>query len=360
MRIVVKIGTKLLTRSNGILDKDNIFKITEEIGELLDEGIEVIIVSSGAIGAGCGRLRRNPQELNLRQKQAIASVGQTDLINLYKEAFSKQSRIVGQILITAQDLADRRSYLNIRNTLFTLLKMGVIPIINENDSVAVEEIKFGDNDHLAAVITGKVDADKLIILTDVDGLMDKNGKIIKEVNEITEAILNIAGGKGSHYSVGGMYSKVTATKIVSKYCGANTYLASGRRKGLLKKIVNGENPGTVFIGKDCGVSHKKRWIAYGLIPAGSVVLDDGAVKALTEKNSSLLPVGVKEVKGNFNEGDSVNCVDEKSRDIARGLVNYSSEDLDKIIGKKSFEIKKILGYKYAGAEVIHRDNLVLI
>ncbi len=358
MRIVVKLGTRLLTRSNGILDRDNIFRIVEEIGELLDNQIQIIIVSSGAIGAGCGRLGRNPGELSLREKQAVASVGQTDLMNLYKEAFSSQNRIVGQLLITVQELADRKSYLNIRNTLFTLLKMNVIPVINENDSVAVEEIKFSDNDHLAAVITSKVDADKLIILTDVDGLMDRDGKIIKKVDKVTDNILNTVEGKGSGYSVGGMVTKIKAAESVSKICGADTYIASGRIRGVLKKIVDGGNPGTVFTRKNYRVSHRKRWIVYGLKPSGGVVLDGGAVNAIRKKNSSLLPVGIKEVSGNFKEGDAVCCMD-RGEEIARGLVNYSSMDLKKIIGKKSSEIKKILGYK-SYDEVIHRDNLVML
>jgi glutamate 5-kinase len=359
LRVVVKLGTKLLTDSSGLLDRKNIFRIVEEIGQLLDNQIEVIVVSSGAIGAGCGKLKCNPRDLNLREKQAVASVGQTDLMNLYKEAFSGQDRIVGQLLLTSQDLSDRKSYLNIRNTLNTLLKMNIVPIINENDSVTVEEIKFGDNDHLSAIITSKVDADKLIILTDVDGFLDAKGEIVKEIKEVTEDTLKIAGGRGSEYSVGGMHSKLKAAQIVSKICGTDTFLANGRNPGILKKVIDGENPGTIFIGKECGVSHKKRWIAYGLTPSGKVVLDAGAIKAVKEKNSSLLPVGIKSIEGKFNEGDSVVCVDETGKVVARGLVNYKSADLKKIMGRKSVEIEKLLGYKYYD-EIIHKDNLVLI
>ncbi len=361
MRIVFKLGTRLLTKSNGTLDKRNIIRIVDEIGELLDRGCEVIIVSSGAIGAGYGKLKYNTKISGLREKQALASVGQTELMNVYKEAFSSQKRIVGQLLITLQDLADRTSYLNIRNTLFTLLKMKVIPIINENDSVAVEEIKFGDNDHLASIIASKVDADKLVILTDVDGLMGKDGKVIKRVDKITDDVRNLARGRGSDMSVGGMITKIEAAKNVTKTCGIDVHLVNGRKKGLLGRIIDGGNPGTVFTGKKCRFSQKKRWILFrnSLHLGKSIIVDSGAVKALVEKNSSLLPVGIKRINGEFNAGSSISCVDEEGKEIARGLVNYSSDDLKKIIGKKSSEIKNILGYKDYD-EVINKDNLVLM
>ncbi|MBN2407501.1 MAG: glutamate 5-kinase [Elusimicrobia bacterium] len=358
MRIVIKLGTRLLTRE-GMLDKKNIARIAGEIGELLDGGNEVIIVSSGAIGAGCGRLGCSPRGLGLREKQALASVGQTDLMNAYKEAFAAQKRPVGQILITAQDLADRKSYLNIRNTLFALLEMKVVPIINENDTVAVEEIKLGDNDYISAIITSKVDADMLIILTDVDGLLSRTGKLVKKVEKITREIERSAGGAVSGYGVGGMATKVEAARIVSKLCGVDTYLANGRKAGIIRKIAKGENPGTVFKGTKCGISHKKRWIAYGSKPAGSVGLDGGAVDAVRNRKSSLLAVGIRKISGTFREGDSISFVDEKGKEVGRGLVNYSSKDLKRIIGKKSTEIEKILGYKDFD-EVINRDNMVLM
>lgn len=359
MTVIIKLGTRLLTKSDGKLDRDNIFRIVSEIGILLDRKKKVIIVSSGAIGAGCGRIKCNPQNLSINQKQAIASVGQTELMNIYKEAFQRQKRLVGQILVTSKDFSDRRSYLNIRNTLFTLLKMGVIPIINENDSVAVEELKFGDNDHLAAIIASKVDADKLIILTDVDGLLDRNGKIVKEVDRITENIKKLAYGSKSDYSVGGMKSKIKAAEIVTKICSSQIYIANGRKKGALTSIMNGENPGTHFKGTECNLSHKKRWIAYGLKPAGNLVLDNGALKALTDMNSSLLAVGIRSFDGTFKEGDAVNCKNMRGKIVARGLINYSSKELSIIAGKKSPDIKKILGYKVYD-EVIHKDNLVIL
>jgi glutamate 5-kinase len=359
LRVVVKLGTKLLTKSDGILDTRNISRIAKEIGGLLDSGIEVIIVSSGAIGAGCGKLDFHPSNLTLREKQAVASVGQTELMNVYKKAFASQGRLVGQILLTSHDFTDRNQFLNIRNTFNGMLKWKIVPIVNENDTVAVQEIKFGDNDHLAAIIASKVDADKLIILTDVDGLMNKEGDLVKEVSEVTDTIMRMAGGRGSDFSVGGMISKVKAAKSVTKHCGKDTYLANGRKSGVLKEIVKGKNPGTVFRGAICGVSHKKRWIVYGLKPQGNIVVDAGAVNALMKKNSSLLPVGIKKVTGSFKSGDPVDCRDEKGKVLARGLVNYSSSDINKIMGRKSSEIEKVLGHKYYD-EVIHKDNLVII
>ncbi|MGM0441328.1 MAG: glutamate 5-kinase [Elusimicrobiota bacterium] len=357
MRIVIKLGTNLLTRDGGLLDENNIENLVEEIGGLLDSGWEVIIVSSGAVGAGCGTLQCSPAGLSIKEKQATASVGQVDLINIFKKYFHRQNRTVGQVLVTAQDLARRRSYLNIRNTLFTLLKMNVVPIINENDTVAVEELKFGDNDRLSAVITSKVDADMLVMMTDVDGLLDNNNKVIQEVDKITAGIEKLAGGGGSDFSVGGMKTKLNAARIVTKMCGVDTYITNGRKRGNLKKIIAGKNPGTVFKGHKCGVSHKKRWIAYGLQPSGKVMLDKGAVSAILEKNASVLAVGVVALDGTFKEGDSVSCLDPDGNEIARGLVNYSSGEIKKIMGKSSEQIKDILGYKDYD-EIIHKDNLV--
>lgn len=359
MRLVVKLGTGILAKDSGILHRENIRRLADEIGKLLDDGNEVIIISSGAIAAGCGISGCSPKNLNLMEKQAMASIGQTDLMDAYKDAFSKQNRDVGQILITAVDLSSRRSYLNIRNTLCTLLKMKVVPVVNENDTVAVEEIKFGDNDRIAAIITAKVDADKLIILTDVDGLISSEGKLIKEVKKIDKKIIDYAQGKGSVYSAGGMITKINAAKTVSKLCGVNTYIANGKKVGVLQEIAKGGNPGTVFIGGDLRVSHRKRWIACGPPEAGSLLMDKGAVNAVRNKNSSLLAVGIKKVQGNFNEGDLVCCNDEAGNIVAKGLVNYSSDNLKKIIGKKSSSIEKILGYKDYD-EVIHRDNMVLL
>ncbi len=360
MKIVIKLGTKLLTCADGgNLDRENIFRIVCEICEIRSNNNEIVIVSSGAIAAGCGNLGCHPSKLNLREKQAVASVGQLELMNLYREAFAKQNLTVGQILITSHDFSDRISYLNIRNTIFTLLKLQLIPIINENDTVATEEIRFGDNDYIAGVVASKIEADKFVILTDVDGLFSNDGKLIKKIKHLTADIKACAGGRGSSYGSGGMIAKIKTAENVSKHCGINTYIANGRKPGVLKKIMAGLNPGTVFIAADCSIKHKKRWIAFGLTPKGELKLDAGAVCAIIKKKSSLLAVGIKKIKGNFREGDSVVCIDEKGKEVARGLVNYSSDNLKKIMGKISSTTEKILGYKDYN-EVVHRDNMVLL
>ncbi|MEA3506133.1 MAG: glutamate 5-kinase [Elusimicrobiota bacterium] len=359
MRIVVKLGTKLLTKEGGLLDEKSIERITGDIGSLIDAGHEVIVVSSGAIGAGCGMLKIGPAELYLRQKQAIASIGQTELMDVFKKYFKKQDRLVGQILITSSDLSSRQGYLNIRNTIFTLLDMKVVPVINENDTVAVEELKLGDNDKIAGIVTAKVDADKLIILTDVEGLFDDKGRLVKEVKEVNRKIYNYAKDKGSELSVGGMMTKLHAAKKLIKLCGADMYLADGKKEGVLKSIADGNNPGTIFIAGDKVISRRKRWIAYGSEPRGKVFLDKGAVDALVVKKTSLLPVGVSGVRGSFSRGDLVSCVDEQGNEVARGLTNYSSREIDKIAGVRSSEIKEKIGYMDY-EEVIHRDNLVVV
>ncbi len=359
MRIVVKLGTKLLTEKSGLLNLKSMGRIIGELGQLMDAGHEIIIVSSGAIGAGCGVLQISPDKLYLRQKQAVASIGQTELMKVFKEFFKKQNRIIGQILITSSDLSSRRSYLNIRNTIFTLLDMGVVPVINENDTVAVEELKFKDNDKIAGIVTAKVDADKLVILTDVKGLYDDKDCLVKEVKKVDQKIYDYASGKGSELSMGGMKTKLQTAKKLIKLCGANMYIADGTKEGNLKSIAEGKNPGTEFIAGDKIISQKKRWIAYGSEPRGKVFLDRGAVDALTEKNRSLLPVGVQKAEGSFSHGDLISCVNQSGTEIARGLSNYSSREVGKIAGLRSYRIKEKLGYMDY-EEVIHRDNLVVI
>ncbi|MDA3792217.1 MAG: glutamate 5-kinase [Elusimicrobia bacterium] len=359
MRIVVKLGTKLLTGKSGLLDFISIERITDDLGALIDEGHEIIVVSSGAVGAGCGVLEISPARLDIRRKQAVASIGQTELMNVFKRYFKKQKRLVGQILITSADLSSRKSYLNIRNTIFTLLDMGAVPVINENDTVAVEELKLGDNDKIAGIVTAKVDADKLVILTDVEGLYDDKGKLIKEVRKVNRKIYDYASGKGTELSVGGMRTKLNTANKLIKLCGANMYIADGTKSGVLKNIAAGGNPGTVFIADDKVISQKKRWIAYGSEPRGKVFLDEGAVSALIEKNRSLLPVGVRKAEGCFSRGDLISCVDQAGAEIARGLTNYSSREVTEIAGVRSSEIKEKLGYMDY-QEIIHRDNLVVI
>ncbi len=356
--VVIKIGTNVLTDGRGRLDADNIIRLAKESESFTGSGRKVIIVSSGAIGAGCGTMDCSPVNLSISEKQAMASVGQPDLMDAYRQAFDAVGKKVGQILLSASDLTERKSYLNVRNTIFTLLEMGVVPVINENDTVTVDEIKVGDNDRLSAVVASKMGADMLIILTDVDGFMDEKKIVLKEVEKIDDKIESLAGKKGSSYAVGGMITKLEAAKMFSRLCGGSTYIASGRRAGVLKEIAEGANPGTVFKSCSEGLSHRKRWIAHGLKSKGSLVLDDGAVEAVRKKNASLLPVGIKKIKGNFAEGDSVNCLDSSGAIIARGLVNYSSSALNRIKGLNTSDIEGVLGVKNYD-EAVHKDNLVL-
>ncbi len=354
---VVKVGTNILTGADGILDAKNIKRLAAETNEIIEAGLKVIIVSSGAVGAGCGSMGILPDKLSLSQKQAMASIGQTSLMEAYAGAFSLYGKKVGQILLTSSDFSDRKSYLNIRNTLFALLKMKVIPVVNENDSVAADEIKVGDNDRLAALVASKIGAEKLILLSNIKGFMDSEGRVIKEIKKIDSRITSLVKKKISRYGVGGMETKLEAAKIFSRLCGGDTYLTDGRTPGVLKEILTGANPGTVFKSSGAGLKCRKRWIAQGIRASGSLVLDRGAVKALKDSNASLLPVGIKEVKGNFAVGDKVNCLDGQGRIIARGLVNFSSKELRKIKGKNTAEIKKIPGWKNYD-EAIHRDNMV--
>ncbi|NLB34420.1 MAG: glutamate 5-kinase, partial [Elusimicrobia bacterium] len=312
---------------------------------------------SGAVGVGCGAIKLSRKNLTIRDKQAAASVGQPGLMRVYAEAFALQNRNVGQVLVTAFDFARRSSYLNIRNTLSALLEHKVVPIINENDTVATEELKFGDNDRLAGIIAVKTDADKLILLTDVEGFKGPDGQVIKVIEKITPEIESYAGGSGSSYGTGGMITKLEAARMTSGLCGINTYLASGRRPGIIKKIIDGENPGTTFMGCSQKLSSRKKWIA-GLQPAGSLLLDAGAARAVRENNSSVLPVGIKKVSGRFREGVPIICVDPDENPLAIGLVNFSSDEIKLIAGKRSKETKTRLGSSCE--EVIHKDNLVLL
>ncbi|MGM0567805.1 MAG: glutamate 5-kinase [Elusimicrobiota bacterium] len=355
---VVKLGTNVITKGKGCLDEENIARLAEESKYFFKRGRHLIVVSSGAIGAGCGMMSCRPEDLSINQKQAMASIGQPELMNAYRKCFARQGRKTAQLLLSSGDLAERKSYLNSRNTIFTLLQMGVVPIINENDTVAVEEIKLGDNDRLASVVASKMDAEMLVLLTDVDGLMDKEGSVLKEVNKLDESVLGLVNKKTSNYSVGGMKSKLEAAEMFSRLCGGSTYIASGRKKGVLKQIAGGVNPGTVFTSGSSGLCHRKRWIAHGLKSSGSLYLDEGALEAITKNNASLLPVGIKKIVGRFSEGDFVSCVNSRGQVVARGLVNYSSEDLKKIKGKSSCVIEEILGYKTYD-EAIHRDNLAV-
>ena len=362
-RLVIKIGSNILASAEQGLNTKRLHAITKDISDIADKGYEAVIVSSGAIAAGLKKLGLKEKPKDIKLKQAAAAIGQSSLMWAYEQGFADFHKKVAQVLLTRDDIANRLRYINAKNTLFALLSYGVIPVINENDPVAVDEIKFGDNDVLAALVACLVEADMLIILSDVEGLYTKDPKhkdaeLIGSVDEITSDIEKIAGGRGSAVSTGGMYSKVLAAKQATNH-GIPVVIMSGKKSRLLTNLLNGEKVGTYFKPNKERLSSKKGWIAYGLKSKGAVYLDDGAVKALTTQGKSLLPSGIIKVEGHFDIGDAVSCINKEGKKIAKGLTNYSSQDIDRIKGKKTSEIEKVLGYKYSD-EVIHRDNLTVV
>ncbi len=362
-RLVIKIGSNILASAEQGLNTKRLHALTKDISEVVDKGYETVIVSSGAIAAGLKKLGLKEKPKDIKLKQAAAAIGQSSLMWAYEQGFAEFNKKVAQVLLTRDDITNRLRYINAKNTLFTLLSYGIIPVINENDPVAVDEIKFGDNDTLAALVAGLVEADMLIMLSDVDGLYTKNprykdAELIGTVDEITPDIEKIAGEKGSAVSTGGMYSKVIAAKQATNH-GIPVVIMSGKKSGLLAVLIEGEKIGTYFKPVKERLTSKKGWIAYGLKSKGALYLDDGAVKALATQGKSLLPSGIIKVEGHFDIGDAVSCVSKEGKKIAKGLTNYSSKDIEQIKGKKTSEIEKILGYKYSD-EVIHRDNLVVV
>lgn len=363
-RLVVKIGSNILADEKEGLNTKRISSIASDIAELKKEGYDVVIVSSGAIAAGMRKLGLKQKPRDIQLKQAAAAVGQSRLMWAYERSFSEFDAKVAQVLLTQEDFSDRKRYINSKNTLLTLLSYGVVPVVNENDTVSTDEIKFGDNDNLAALVSILVEADRLVILSDVEGLytadprFNPGAELVPCVEEITAEIERRSGGAGSAMGTGGMYSKVLAAKKAVSYC-IPVNIISGKKKGLIIAILNDKQHGTFFKPAPCRLSHRKGWIAYSSRTKGTLVLDDGAVRALTAMGKSLLPSGIISTEGDFELGDSVNCADLKGRRIAKGIVNYSSSDMRKIMGKRTSEIEKILGYKYSD-EAIHRDNLVIL
>jgi len=362
-RLVVKVGSSLLFKKDEDVDLCFMEKLSDDIATLIGKGKEVILVSSGAIALGKKELGVKEKNDTISFKQTLASVGQTRLMNIYYRLFQKHNLPVGQILLSGADLSRRSSYLNARNTFFTLLKFKIVPIVNENDTVAVEEIKFGDNDTLSALVAGLVDADLLIIFSDVQGLYtcdpkkSAEAKLIRQVDAIDKKIEEIAWSTSLEGRVGGMQTKIKAAKIATH--SGIPVIVGGEERSFLEKIFKGEETGTLFLPKKDGLASRKKWIAYAHLLAGAIVVDEGAKKALVENGKSLLPAGIVRVKGNFEEGDSVSLLDKNNREFARGIVHYSSKELKKIKGVKSSLIKKRLGYKRYD-EVIHRDNLVIL
>lgn len=362
-RIVVKVGTSTLTHQTGKLNLLQLEKLVRELADLANQGKQIILVTSGAVGAGVGRLGLSSRPRNLPEKQAAAAVGQGVLLHMYEKIFSEYGQVVAQILLTREDLADRKRYLNARNTFFALLRFGVLPIVNENDTVAVEEIRLGDNDTLSALVAGLVDADLLVLLTDIDGLYDSNpklnpkAKLIPVIEEVTAEIEAMAGGAGSQFGTGGMGTKLMAAKVAMS-SGIPMVIANGEYDKILHDILTADFKGTLFLPKEVRLHTKKRWIAFGSDLQGRIYVDAGAQKAIAENGKSLLPAGITKVEGDFEPGNVVGLWGPEGLEFARGIVNYCSDDIKKILGKNTQEIQSILGHKDYD-EVIHRDNLVV-
>lgn len=365
-RIVLKLGSAVLTREgDDRLDENLLDDVAREVSRLFDEGREVIIVSSGAVAAGLGLLRPQKRDGSLPEKQALAAVGQSRLMHMYSAHFSRYRRSIAQILLTRDDMEDRRRYLNASYTLERLLSLGVIPIINENDTTTVEELRFGDNDVLSAIVAAKMKADFLILLSDVDGLFDRDprknsgAELVTRVEKITPEIESMAEKAPSRLGAGGMRSKIQAATRAS-YAGAHVCICNGKKRDVLRKLFSGVCPGTLFLPSgEKELTSRQRWIAIGKSGVNRwVIVDDGARKALVEGKKSLLPVGIREVKGKFDRGEVVEIRDSEGNRLGKGLVNYDSQDIMKIQGARSHEIEKILGRKEYD-EVIHRDNLIV-
>lgn len=363
-RLVVKIGSSSLTAESGLLDMENMKKFCSEIKQALDKGLQVMVVTSGAIAAGLQHLGIKGRPEDIAILQAAAAVGQVELMRIYSNFFAQKGIKVGQILLTQENTTGREQYLNIRNTINTLLDMGIVPVINENDSVAVDEIKFGDNDVLAALVASLTDSDLLVILTDTEGLYEKDprkdsaARVIKAVDEITEDIEGIAGGAGSLYGLGGMASKIKAARVCS-FSGTGMIIANSRRKDVLGKILDGQEVGTFFLPhKERKVKSIKRWIAFGMRTKGSVTIDDGAKEAIIKKGRSLLPVGVVEIRGKFNKGDTLKVYSLDGGLLAKGISNFSDKELKRIKGKNKQQISHDMGPSFC-SEIIHRDCMVV-
>ncbi len=362
-RIVIKIGSRLLASVENGLNLELMQALIADIAKIRSQGKEVILVSSGAVLAGRTKLGLKKFGLSISLKQAAAAVGQSRLMHAYEKLFNAHDICSAQVLLTRDDLTCHRRYLNARHTIFTLLDYKVIPIINENDTVVVEEIKVGDNDNLSALVSNLAEADLLIILTDVDGLCsadpckDKNARLIKTVKHINNDIHKLAG-KERAFGTGGMISKLQAACSVTCF-GIPAIIANGHRPGIISRIINADEVGTLFLAQKKQIPSRKHWIAHVLKVKGMIILDEGAKLALCKKGRSLLPSGILAVRGRFGVGDMVSCVDIDKKEIARGLTNYSSHEIDKIKGCNSSEIEMILHYK-PDDEIIHRNNLVLV
>ena len=363
-RIVVKVGTSTLTYATGKLNFSRIEKLIRELSDLSNQGKEIILVTSGAVGAGMDRMGLKERPKTIPEKQALAAVGPGILMHTYEKIFSEYGQTVAQVLLTRENSVKHNQYTNSRNALLTLLHMGIIPVINENDAVAVDELKIGDNDTLSAMVATLVDADVLIILSDIEGLytanpqQDPSAVLIPEIKEITPEIEALAGGAGSKLGTGGMYTKIQAAKI-AVHAGVTMLIASGSREGIVRDILDGTCLGTVFLAKEAHLKVRKSWLAFGTRIAGNIHVDSGCAYAILNEGSSLLAVGITEVSGTFKKGDTVKVLSEDGQEIARGMINYDAKQLDHIIGKSTKKMRAILGESVID-EVIHRDNMILM
>ncbi|WP_305909321.1 glutamate 5-kinase [Methylomarinum sp. Ch1-1] len=363
-RVVVKIGSSLLTNGGQGLNKQAIAGWVAQMAALRRQGKDVVLVSSGSVAEGMCRLKLRARPETLHELQAAASVGQMGLVRNFENNFRQHGLLTAQVLLTHDDLSDRKRYLNARSTLLTLLDFAVVPVINENDAVATDEIRFGDNDTLGALVANLVEADLLIILTDQTGLYDSDPSVNPRAGLISSADVNdplldrVAGGSRSGLGRGGMYTKVRAARLAAR-SGAATVIVSGQLDDVISEVVEGVELGTFLVPNIAPLAARKRWLAGQLQSKGCLHLDDGAVYSLKNDGKSLLAVGVKSVEGRFRRGDLVTCLDSQGVELARGLVNYGSEEVAKIAGKSSSEFEFLLGYSDE-QELIHRDNLVLL
>jgi len=363
-RVVIKVGSRILTQEDGSIDKKELSSLAKQITALVKRDIEVILVSSGAVAAGRNKLNLKDKLKTLPEKQAAAAIGQSELMKIYNYYFNKNNLFTGQILLTYSDLKDKQRYLNACNTIEKLLSYRIVPIINENDTVSTDEIKFGDNDKLSALVTTLLRADLLLILSNVDGLYarsekDEKQKVIREVKTIDQNIKQLIYKTDHWATTGGMESKLAAAKIVTS-AGEPVIIANGRKRNIILDIFKGKEIGTIFLPQQKKrMESRKRWIAFSSHPQGEIIVDEGAEKALKTKGKSLLPSGITDINGSVKAGDTVRILNKKKEEFARGLVNYSSQDISKIKGFKTSEIEKLLGARNYD-EVIHRDNLVLL
>ncbi len=363
-RVVIKVGSQILSSPQGT-EEGRIKRLVKDLAMLHDRGKEVVVVSSGAVAAGMTRLGIKDRPKTIPQKQALAAVGQIKLMALYEKYFSRFNKNVAQVLLTHEDLANRHRYLNAKHTLQTLLESHNIPVVNENDTVVVEEMKFGDNDHLSSLVATLLEADLLVILSDVEGVYDRDprtesgAELISLIADLKGLKRKLGGGGRSQYGTGGISSKIGAAEKAAA-AGIPTFIANGLKTGILMRVFDPkEETGTLILPEESRMANRKHWISYNLKPAGEIVVDKGARAALVQSGKSLLPSGLKEVRGSFSVGECVRCIDHHGKEFARGLVNYSAQELNQIKGLHTSRIEKVLGYK-AYDEIIHRDDLVLL